>query len=615
MKLTFKGILLALTLVAALNAEETNAQSSSPNVPAEWLTPAEKSNYRTTPNYEETLAYVRRLDAVSPWLRLSEFGRSGEGRALPLVIATKGGTDTPGAARRAGKVVVLVQACIHAGETDGKDAGLALLRDIAVTKEREGLLERAVLLFIPIYNVDGHERRGPYNRPNQNGPAEIGWRANATNLNLNRDYVKADAPETRAWLRLWGEWRPDLFIDCHVTDGADFRYTVTYQFERHQNVLPAVREWSNDFFEKRVIPTAEGFDKANLFSPYMEFRDNRYPQEGINSFIASPRFATGYVPVVRNRPALLIETHVLKDPRPRVRGTYDILRAALEEVNQDSQSLLRAVRLADEQAAAEVRDVGRKDKVVLSVELTDKPTTKLLKTWRSKTSLSEVSGAMRVVWEHVPLDVEAPFYQDARPLVAVSPPLAYVVPPQWREVIGVLAAHGLSMRRLGEATTLEVESYRLREAKFNPSSRGDFSTFEGRVLVNFKSEPLSEKRTYPAGSVVVLLTPETARAALHQLEPDAPDSLARWGFFNSIFEQKEYVEDYILEELAREMLSKDENLRREFERRVASDPAFRGSSSARLRFFYERSPYWDVQMGLYPVGRINSTANLRLAEF
>ncbi|HVF54796.1 MAG TPA: M14 family metallopeptidase [Pyrinomonadaceae bacterium] len=605
------GLLLLLTV---LSLENLNAQSQSTSVPAQWQTYAEKTDYRETPTYDETIAYARRLAAASPWIRLTEFGKSGEGRALPLVIASKGAT-TPQAAKKAGKAVVLIQACIHAGETDGKDAGLALLRDIAITKTREELLNRVVILFIPIYNTDGHERRSPYNRINQNGPAEMGWRGNATNLNLNRDYLKADAPETRAWLKMWNEWGPDLFIDCHVTDGADFRYTVTYQYEQHENVQPSLRAWSKEAFDNRIIPAAEAFSGENLFSTYLEWRDNRYPSKGVNSFIASPRFATGYTPVARNRPGLLIETHMLKEHRLRVRGTYDILRAALEEVNRDPEKLLSAVRLADEQTIADGRSYDPSKRVALSVELTDEPVSMLLKGLEYRTELSDVSGAVRVIWGTKPLDLKVPYYSNARPTASVAPPLFYIIPPQWREVIGVLAAHGVRMQRLAAPATLEVESYRFRDAKLNASSRGGFSSFEGRVLVSFKSEPVRERRTYPAGSVVVPMAQAPARVALQLLEPDAPDSFVAWGFFHPVFEQKEYGEDYVLEKLAREMLEKDENLRREFERRIADDPKFASSATARLEFFYERSPYWDRQMNLYPVGRVTAPLKASLTDF
>lgn len=587
--------------------EDTRAQTRGTGVPAEWLTHAERTDYRETPAYAETIAYARRLAAASQWIEYREFGISGEGRALPLLIAAKGNITTPQAARKAGKPIVLIQACIHAGETDGKDAGLALLRDIAVTRTREALLERVVILFIPIYNTDGHERRSPYNRINQNGPAEMGWRGNATNLNLNRDYTKADAPETRAWLRLWNEWRPDLFIDCHVTNGADFRYTVTYQFERHENVAVPVRDWSKDAFSRRIIPAAEV--EGQLFSPYMVFRDNRDPGKGIDAFISTPRFATGYVPVVRNRPALLIETHMLKEHRTRVTGTYHLLRAALEEVNRDPATLLAAVRRADEEDAAWGRSYDPNRRVPLKVEATDKPVEMLLKGWHYRTEKSEVSGDMRVIWDTTkPQDVTVPHYDEATPTAHVAPPLAYIVPPQWKAVIELMAAHGLQLRRLTAPATLEVESYRFRDVRFVPNS------FEGRHPASFRVEAIRERRQYPAGSVVVPMAQTDARVALHLLEPEAPDSLVVWGFFNPIFEQKEYAESYKLERLAREMLAGDEKLRAEFERRVAEDPKFAASASARLNFFYERSPYWDQRLNLYPVGRLTSPLNAPLAD-
>jgi hypothetical protein len=597
----------AVLFFLAVKMEDPKAQSQSPAVPAEWLTHAEKTDYRETPNYEETLAYARRLDAASTWVSLREFGRSGEGRPLPLLVVAKGDAATPQAARRGGKAIVLIQACIHAGETDGKDAGLALIRDIAITKTQEALLNRAVVLFIPIYNVDGHERRSPYNRINQNGPAEMGWRGNATNLNLNRDYMKADAPETRAWLKLWNEWQPDLFLDCHVTDGADFRYHVTYQFEQHENISPAIRALSKDLFDGKIIPAAESAE--NLLSPYMVFRDNRDPLKGIDSFIATPRFATGYVPVVRNRPALLIETHMLKAHHARVRGTYDILRAALTEVNRDPERLLRGAKQADDEAIALGANYDPARRVALSVQLTEKPEEKLLKGFEYRTELSDVSGAVRVVWGTKPLDLKVPFYVDAKPAVSVAPPLFYLIPPQWKQAAEVLAAHGVRLKRLAAPATLDVESYRFKDVKFNPSS------FEGRVLVNFKAEMLKEKRLYSAGTVVVSLAQPASRVALHLLEPEAPDSFVAWGFFHPIFEQKESGEDYVLEKLAREMLAKDEALRREFEQRVATDAKFASSAGERLKFFHERSPYWDQQMNLYPVGRLTVKLGLALVEY
>jgi murein tripeptide amidase MpaA len=596
---------ILLTVTTIFFSDTAMAQSTTSKVPPEWRTHTEKTNYRETPRYEETIAYSQKLDAESPLMRYRSFGKSGEGRDLPLVIAAAGGAFTPEAARNAGKAVVLIQACIHPGEPDGKDAGLALLRDIAITKTRLRLLDHVVLLFIPIYNTDGHERFGPYNRINQNGPAEMGWRVTSNNLNLNRDYMKADTPETRAWLKLWTDWNPDLFIDCHVTDGADFRYNVTYQYEHHENSPASVRGWMKSALE-RVVPLTEA--EGNLLAPYPEFRDNRDLSKGIDSFIGTPRFATGYVPL-RNRPGLLIETHMLKDYRSRVRGTYDLLRFMLEEVNRDPQSLLRAVRVADEETIIEGRAYDASRRYPLRFELTDKTVPFQLKGVESRRELSEVSGEVRVIFGKKPVDITVPLYDDARVTVSVAPPLYYIVPVEWTSVIDVLAAHGLKLQRLAAPATLEVETYRFSDLKWAATP------FEGRVIMTFKTRVVREQRTFPARSVVVPVAQPGAHVALHLLEPDGPDSFVAWGFFNAIFEQKEYGEDYVLEKLAREMMAKDENLRREFEQRILSDPKFAASANQRLQFFYERSPYWDAELNLYPVGRITSALNTRLVDY
>ena len=579
------------------------AQNQTPPVPPEWLTHAEKTDYRETPRYAETIEYSRRLDQASPLIKYQSFGKSGEGRDLPLLIAAEAETFTPEAARRAHKPVILIQACIHAGESDGKDAGLALLRDIAITRTRPGLLKHVVVLFIPIYNTDGHERASPYNRINQNGPAEMGWRTTSTYQNLNRDYMKADTPETRAWLALWNSWKPDLFVDCHVTNGADYRVNITYQHEHHEGVAPSVLAWERNVIDDRVAPATEA--AGNVVSWYLEFIDNRDLTKGIRDFNGSPRFSTGYTPL-RNRPGILIETHMLKPYRPRVIGTYDFLRFILEEVNRDPESLLAAGREADEKTLADGRTYDPARRFPLDYELTEKARPYELKAVEYHTELSEVSGAPRVIFGANPLDLTVPMYDDFHVKTAVAPPLFYIVPPQWKEVIEVLQAHGLTLQTTKEPLTIDVESYRFLNVKWAAGP------FEGRLMPSFLVETIKERRSFPAGSVVVPLAQEWARVAINLLEPEAPDSLVRWGFFNATFEQKEYGEDYVVEKLAREMLAGNPQLREEFEKKLASDPSFAANPRARLEFFYRRSPYWDKQMNLYQVGRIISAVRLPL---
>lgn len=569
-------------------------------IPVAWLTHAEKTDYRETPRYAETIEYSKRLDQASPLIKFQSFGKSGEGRELPLLIATEGDTFTPEAARHAGKAVILIQACIHAGEPDGKDAGLALLRDIAITKTQPGLLKNLVVLFIPIYNADGHERVSPHNRINQNGPVEMGWRTTSTYQNLNRDYMKADTSETRAWLALWNQWKPDLFIDCHVTDGADYQYNITYQHEHHAGIAPSILAWEEKVIDKRVAPATEA--AGNVVSWYLEFIDNRDLHKGIRDFNGSPRFSTGYTPL-RNRPGILIETHMLKPYRPRVIGTYDFLRFALAEVSRDPQSLVSAVREADEKTLADGGTYDPSRSYPLDFQLSEKSTPYKLRAVDSQTEKSDISGAQRVIFGTKPVELSVPLYNDFRVKKSVAPPLYYIVPAQWANVIELLKAHGLRYQTTKELTTIDIESYRFVDVKWAGGP------FEGRLMPSFKVEVVRERRTFPAGSVIVPLAQEAAKVAINLLEPEAPDSLVHWGFFNATFEQKEYGEDYVVEKLAREMLEKNPTLREEYEKKLASDAAFAANPHARLQFFYRRSLYWDKQMNLYPVGRILTPFN------
>ena len=569
--------------------------------PPEWLTHAEKTDYHQTPRYDATVEYSKRLAEASPLLRYETFGKSGEGRDLPLLIAAEDEAFTPNAARSPRKPVILIQACIHAGEPDGKDAGLALLRDIAITKSRQGLLKNIVVLFIPVYNPDGHERASAYNRINQNGPEEMGWRTTTIYQNLNRDYMKADTSETRAWLSLWNRWKPDLFIDCHVTNGADYQYNITYQHEHHPGVPASVLDWERKIIDERVAPATEA--AGNIVSWYLEFIDNRDLSLGIRDFNGSPRFSTGYLPL-RNRPGILIETHMLKPYRPRVIGTYDFLRFTLEEVNKDPEGLLKAGKEADEETLQLGRSYDPQREFPVDFELTDKAVPYRFRGVESKVELSEISGVPYVSFGTKPIEMTVPMYNDLRVKASVAPPLSYIIPAQWQEVIEVIQSHGMKILITTAPTTIDIESYRFHDLTWPAGP------FEGRQMPSFRAQSTHEERTFPAGSVVVPLAQESARVAINLLEPAAPDSLVRWGFFNATFEQKEYGEAYVLEKLAREMLANDPKLRGEFERRLETDPAFAANPDERLQFFYRRSPYWDPQMNLYPVGRIISDVRL-----
>ncbi|WP_368309097.1 M14 family metallopeptidase [Luteibacter sp. CQ10] len=581
-------LLLALACAAplALHAKDS------------WITPAEASHFRTTPSYADTLAYLHRLaDAAPGVLRVETFGTTPEGRPMTVVIAAKDGDLTPERAHAAGKPVVLLQAGIHPGEIEGKDAGLMLLRDFAVTGRLPHLLDHAVLVYIPVYSVDGHENTGPYFRINQNGPAEMGFRGQSQYLNLNRDYVKADAPETRAWLTLWNTWKPDLLIDIHTTDGADYQYDLTWYAEDSHKLPPSIEAWQKAAYEGDVMPRYEKL--GHLASEYLEFKDGRDITKGIANFGSGPRFSTGYA-AVRNRAGLLIETHMLKPYEVRVRGTYDVVRSVMAHVNADPAALLRASTDADAWAASRS---GTALPVTFKEDPVPKPVT--LKGYAFTQTKSDISGDTWVRYDpKVKKDYAIQSWIGLLPDVAAPIPSAWAIPAQWTTLIDRLDAHGIPYTRTKAAARVTVTHDVLTHPQWAEKP------FEGHhMLKDVDIASSTEDVELPAGTVIVRADNADAVLALNLLDARAPDSMLRWGYLDAIFEPKEYGEPRVVEALARKMIAENPALQGEFDARLKSDAAFAASPRARLAFFFERSPWYTAQkVGDYPVVRLDAAA-------
>lgn len=565
---------------------------------ADWTTPAEAAHFRTTPSYANTIAYLQRLQQAAPGkINLETFGTTPQGRPMTVAIASGDGTFTPQAARAAHKAVVLVQAGIHAGEIEGKDAGLMLLRDFAVTGRWPHLLDHVVLVYVPVFNVDGHENSSPYNRINQNGPERMGFRAQAQYLNLNRDYVKADAPETRAWLKLWQAWLPDFLVDVHTTDGADYQYDLTWYTEDPHKLDPAIAQWQQALMQ-RVVPP---FDRhGHLASIYLEFKDGNDPAKGIANFGSGPRFSTGYS-ALQNRPALLIETHMLKSYAVRVHAVYDMLQLLLADIDANPAPLLAADAKADADTIARAGDPHA------TVALTFKPdpvsTPFELHGYAYTLTHSDISGDNWIRYDPTrPRTYTIPNRNGLLPAITIHPPAAYVVPAQWTTIIDRLDAHGIVYRRLDRAVTIAAEGYQLDDPKWATQP------FEGHVMVrDFTLEPAPREVTLPPGSLIVPLDQRAANVVIELLEPQAPDSLLHWGYLDAIFQTAEYGEPRVLEQLARDMLAQDPALKTAFEKKLHDDPAFAKDPDARLEFFFERSPWYTAQrVGAYPVLRLDA---------
>jgi murein tripeptide amidase MpaA len=561
----------------------------------DWQTYSEKSNYKKTPRYQETMNYFEKLARHSSYTKMITIGKSAENRELKLFIISKDKKFTGQKALKLNKPIVLIENCIHPGESEGKDACMLLARDLLIEKKYPPILDQVIILMIPILNVDGHEIMSPYNRLNQNGPEEMGWRVTATRHNLNRDFMKAETPEIRSLFSVLNEWQPHLFIDCHTTDGADFQYDIHYHIDTHDEYGGAVSRWAREDFLPAVIPACE--QKGHILDPYAGLIDENDPTKGMNGGIWPARLSNPYI-TLRNRAGFLIETHALKDYKTRIFATYDLIQVILQEMAQNGEKLIDAVGFEDQNCLKLYSKDNYNTKFPLTYRLTGQGDSLIYHAYKFTSVFGKISGQNYLVYEPIPVDIPSIYFNHVEPVVSMTPSQGYLIPAQWRAVIDVLKSHGIEMKQLNAAVTDTFECYRFENPRWGERP------YEGRHLVTFKTKMSKEIRTFPANTWYVPSGQRLARLVFHLLEPEAPDALIRWGYFNTIFEQKEYFEDYIMEPLAQKMLEKDSKLKAEFEARLASDSTFAKSPYQRLHFFYQRSPYWDREKDLYPIARV-----------
>jgi hypothetical protein len=581
-------------LVAALVALLAVSASAIAADPA-LTTLSERSGFLKTGRYDEVIALCdafqrRHPDAV----RCFDFGTTPEGRPMKAMAVSRTGKLTPDAARAAGLPVLLVQGGIHAGEIDGKDAGFLAVRQALDGEAAKGDLDRLVLLFVPVFNVDGHERFGAWNRPNQRGPEEMGWRTTAQNYNLNRDYVKADTPEMQAMLALVNAWDPLAYIDLHVTDGAKFQHDVSIQVEPLRAGDAELRK-AGAVLRDGVIERldAQGSMALPFYPSFVEY-DN--PASGFADGVSTPRFSNGYFQL-RNRFGMLVETHSWKDYPTRVRITRNAIVALLDLVAAHGAQWLHTAHDADDRAR---KLAGTQ--VPLDWKAGDKAHTIDFQGYAYTRTPSGISGALMTRYDDSkPETWHLPLRDDVQPdHVATAPGAGYLVPAAHAAWVGAkLRQHGIRFDTLHKPmTAARVEAFRADTADFAAGS------FEGHQRLTVTGSWKPEAQDLGIGALFVPIAQPKARLVMALLEPQAPDSLLGWGEFNNAFEQKEYMEDYVAEDVARDMLANDPTLKAAFERRLATDAAFAKDPQARLDFFRRRHASFDQRFRLYPVLRI-----------
>jgi len=507
------------------------------------------------------------------------------------LVASHSGTLSADAAHKLRLPVMLIQGGIHAGEIDGKDAGFIALRELL---GRADALQNFVLVFVPVFNVDGHERFGRWNRPNQVGPEAMGWRGTGQNLNLNRDYTKADAPEMQAMLRLLNAWDPVLYVDLHVTDGANFQHDVSNTIEPVYSGDPGLQPVARALVTQlNAKIAAQGSHPLDFYPELVHDND---PAAGFARDVYSPRFSTAYW-ALHNRFGLLVETHSWKDYATRVRVNHNIIVTLADMMAREGLSWRKQALAADERAA----QLGGQT-VALNFENGPHVTMIDFLGYAYTRWHSDVSGAMAVrydatkpqVW-HVPLRDTIVIKTSTR-----APRGGYIVTAAHADWMAAkLALHGVRFERLTRPVEpAEMETFRATGVTYSKEP------FEGHTTLAIEGSWKPEQRSVLAGSLFVPIAQPNARLAVALLDPQGVDSFAAWGFFDTAFEAKEYMEDYVAEQVGAEMLARDPSVAAEFKKRLAEDPQFASSPGARLEFFYRRSPSWDERLNLYPVYRV-----------
>jgi hypothetical protein len=550
----------------------------------------ERTNGRETVTYAEGMAYYRQLDETFQTIRLIECGPTDTGLPLHVAVLSPGGTFDPAEIRRQGKAVLLVNNAIHPGEPDGVDASMMLLRDLAQDKKLKEKLANLVLVVVPFYNIGGVLNRNRTTRVNQTGPAEYGFRGNDRNYDLNRDFIKNDTRNARSFAEIYHTWQPDVFVDTHVSNGADYPYVMTLIATQHNKLGGVLGRYLEETFTPKLSTelAARKFEMTPYVNPLKET-----PDSGLVQFMEWPRYSTGYTALFGTL-GFMPETHMLKPYDQRVRATYALLQSFVKLTNEEHATLLK-LRQETRQAVQAQREF------VIDWQLDESRHTPIpFKGYAAGHKPSAVSGQPRLYYDRTkPFTKTIPFYNQYVPKTTVQAPTAYVIPAAWAQVADRLRLNRIALTPLDKDTTLTVEAYYIE----------DFQTlknpFEGHYLhYNTAVRRETQTVTFHQGDLLAYTDQPGNRYLVETLEPQAPDSFFNWNFFDAILQQKEGYSDYVFEDLAADLLARDPQLKEKLEAQKRSDAAFAADAVAQLDFVYRHSPYYEKTHRRYPVFRV-----------
>jgi len=558
-------------------------------------TPFELSGKIETTTYTEAISYYKNLAKTYPEAKLFSYGRTDFGKPLHVLVLSHDQVFDPALIRKGNKRVLLINNGIHPGEPEGIDASMMLARDLLKTGK---LPKNVVICIIPIYNIDGSFNRSGTSRANQNGPVAYGFRGNSKNLDLNRDFIKTDSKNSATFQLIFNTWQPEIFVDTHTSNGADYQYVMT--------LIPTQKDKLNsilsDYLTKTLVPDLYcGMEKLGYpMIPYVN-SIGETPETGITGFIDPPRYSTGYT-TLHNTIGFMPETHMLKSYDLRVDATYKLLQTYIQVVERDARIIGENKRNADEFVAAQkefplewkLNKTEVNDLTFKGFEAGQKPST--------------VSGADRLYYDRSkPYTKTIKEWNKFEPALSVQKPVAYIIPKAWDRVIELLKLNHVEIRELKSDQKIAVDSYYI----------GDFKTgtrpYEGHYLHSgVKVNTISQKLQYYAGDYVVYVNQPTNRYIVETLEPEATDSYFNWNFFDSILDMKEHYSAYVFEDTATELLKNNPDLKNKLEAKKASDTEFAKNAAAQLDFVYKNSDYYEKTHNRYPVARLVTDVKIDL---
>ncbi|MDP5171703.1 MAG: M14 family zinc carboxypeptidase [Bacteroidia bacterium] len=552
----------------------------------DWQTPYERSAGTESATYQEAIQWYERLAADYEEISIQPYGRSDAGEPIHLVRISKALRSGDETTQR---VSILINNGIHPGEPCGIDACMMLARDLMQKPELSPLLDHVVIGIIPVYNIGGALNRSCCTRANQIGPLSQGFRGNATNRDLNRDFMKMDAHNTRAFAEIFQDLLPELFLDTHTTNGADYQAPITYIATLADKLEPSLATYLESAFLPALL---SGMDKKKvLISPYVNKFDGP-PEEGMAAFPDLPRYASGYTALFQTL-GFISEAHMLKTFEERVDATYAFILVMLEEANRDHLALKQEVNKArtlagnrTEQALNWALDTTRHDSVMFHG-------------FRAEYRPGAVTGAPRLFYDQTkPFSEFIPYFPHYLPTTTLHVPKAYLIPQAWTQIIDRLQWSGVETQVLSKDTLLEVEVY---VVEIDDPAKTPYEGHYYHQTVSTHQE--MQQILYRKGDVVVMTQQWRLPFIAHALEPEAVDSWFRWNFFDGIMMQKEYFSPYLFENLAAKILEEDPELKKSFEAKKKEEPDFAQNSYAQLSYIYQHSPYYEKTHKRYPVGR------------